>query len=458
MHPLFEKADECARQIKGHTCAVIISHIDADGLSSAGIMCKALERDGMEYETRFLKKLDLAALEDIANLNKMTIFTDLGSTMIDQINALGMDAIVADHHQPKKIPHKHHLNPHLFGIDGANELSGSGAAYLIARKMGPNRDLADLAIVGAVGDMQDRREGRLISMNRQILEEGIDVGVLSFEIDIRLFGRQTRPIYKLLEYCVDPYIPGITGDEEGCIKFLRNLGVRLKDEDWRRWIDLHKEEKQLIVSEMMQLCLTSGIPAHKVQHLVGEVYTLLKEEKGTELRDASEYSTLLNATARYDHADVGLAVCMGDRGLVYAHARSLLAQHRQNLMEGLKLVKEQGVIALQNLQYFHAGDSIRETIVGIVAGMSASMGEINRDLPIIAFADSEEGIKVSARGTQDLIQQGLNLAVALNESAKEVGGVGGGHDIAAGATIPRGCEEEFLSILDAKIGAQLKRR
>ncbi|MDI6859311.1 MAG: recombinase RecJ, partial [Methanocellales archaeon] len=75
MHPLFEKADECARQIKGHTCAVIISHIDADGLSSAGIMCKALERDGMEYETRFLKKLDLAALEDIANLNKMTIFT-----------------------------------------------------------------------------------------------------------------------------------------------------------------------------------------------------------------------------------------------------------------------------------------------------------------------------------------------------------------------------------------------
>ena len=55
-----------------------------------------------------------------------------------------------------------------------------------------------------------------------------------------------------------------------------------------------------------------------------------------------------------------------------------------------------------------------------------------------------------------MVHRGLNLAFALHESSKEVGGVGGGHDIAAGATIPKEAEEEFLTILDANIGKQLK--
>ncbi len=455
---MMKKAAECAEAIKKHNHALVISHIDADGLTSAAIICKALDREGMEYETRFLKKLDLTVLDEIADINaELTIFTDLGSSVVDEISKLDSEVIISDHHQPKKGQYKYHLNPHLFGINGTNELSGSGATYLIASKMGSNRDLADLAVVGAVGDMQDMSARRLVGLNRNIMLEGVDDGVLSFETDIRLFGRQTRPIHKLLEYCTDPYIPGITGDNGNCTKLLRNLGIKLKNGYWRRWIDLHREEKKLIVSEMMQICLSRGIPVYKIQHLVGEVYTLLKEKEGTELRDASEYSTLLNATARYDHADIGLAVCMGDRWMAYARARNLLSQHRQNLAEGLKLVKEQGIIALPNLQYFHAGDSIRETIIGIIAGMSASIGGINRNLPIIAFAESEGDIKVSARGTQDMLRRGLNLAVALHESAKEVGGIGGGHDIAAGAKIPGGSEEEFLTILDAKIGAQLKR-
>jgi len=455
MQPLFDKADECARHIKRHSEALVISHIDADGVTSAAIMCKTLEREGMDYTVRFLKKLDSAALNEIADLGKqLVIFTDLGSTVIDQITALGMNAVIADHHQPSGRG-EHHLNPHLFGVNGTNELSGSGVTYLIGRAMGSNRDLADLSVVGAVGDLQDSRERRLIGMNRQILEEGVDAGILSFDTDIRLFGRQTRPVHKLLEYCSDPYIPGITGNEQGCLRVLNDWGIKLKEADWRRWIDLQKDEKQQVISGLMRLCMASGIPSYRVERLVGEVYTLLREEEGTELRDASEYSTLLNATARYGHAETGLAVCMGDRSDAYMFAHNLLMQHRRNLSNGLNFVRDEGVITLENLQYFHARDNIQDTIVGIVAGMSASIEGVSRGLPIIALADAEDGTKVSARGTQDLVRRGLNLAVALKESAEQVGGTGGGHDIAAGATIPRGTEEKFISILNEKIRLQL---
>jgi RecJ-like exonuclease len=458
MQKLIDISRNCALEIKKYSSALIVSHIDADGLASCAIMCRALELAGINFSHKIVKKLDDKTLKEIADLNpELVIFTDLGSGVQAKIAELKLQAIVIDHHQPAGTGVKHHLNPHLFGYNGSIDLSGAGASYLVARNICSSDDLIPLAIVGAVGDLQDRRENKLTGVNRWILEEGRKLGVVAFEKDLKLFGRQTRPLHKLLEYSSNFPIPSLSGNEEACLAFLLNLGIELKNEEWRRWIDLSKQEKQLIVSKILQLCLENGISPRNIQRLIGEVYTFLKEPAGTEVRDASEFATLLNATARYDFAEVGLAVCLGDRGLAFAYARNLLHQHRRNLVEGLKFVREKGIVTLENLQYFHAGSNIRETIVGIIAGMSTNSSAIaTRSLPIIAFAQAEDGVKVSARGNQDLVQRGLNLAIALSEAASCVGGVGGGHDIAAGATIPFNSEEEFLRILDKKIGEQLK--
>ncbi len=456
MHQMKERAAQCAEEIKKHSSIHIVSHIDADGLTSAAIICTALDRMGIDYSARFVKQLDDTIIADLANQDhSLVIFTDLGSGMLDSIQSHGINAIVSDHHQPRG-EMQNHLNPHLFGANGSYELSGSGTTYILASALGDNRDLADLAIVGAMGDLQHMKKGYLTGINRLILEEGANSNVLKFEKDITLFGKQTRPVFKLLQFASDPYIPGLTGSEDACIEFLHKQGIRFSgDERWRRWIDFEQGEKQKVVSALVQYCLNAGLPPYKIERLIGEVYTLLKEGEGTEMRDASEYSTLLNATARYDHADIGLAVCMGDRGDAYEQARKLLAEHRKNLVEGLMFVKEQGLTKLTNLQYFDAGSSIRETIVGIIAGMSTSITS-DRSLPIIAFADTDGGVKVSARGTQDLIRKGLNLSEAMSKISAEVGGAGGGHDIAAGATIPIVAKDEFIRKLDEMIGMQIR--
>ncbi len=451
---LVKKAKECADHIKDHTSALVVSHIDADGLTAAAIMKKALERREIDSRVIFLKQLDQKNLQEIAGLNtELVIFTDLGSGMLDAIKSLKINAVIADHHQPQG-SYEYHINPHIFGFNGGIEASGSGMAYFIAREMGENGDLAALAIVGAVGDLQHSKHGQLIGLNRTILEEGVKNKVIKYEKDLMLFGRQTRPVFKLLQYSTDIYFPGLTGSEEASIEFLKRIGIRQQGEKWRRWIDLDASEKQKIVSALIQFGLSCGLAGFKVERLVGEVYTLLCEREGTEVRDASEFSTLLNSTARYDHADIGLSVCMGDRGKSFDEACVLLNEHRKNLVEGLNFVKEKGITELHNLQYFDSGSKIRETIVGIVAGMSASFVN-NRNLPIIAFADSQGGVKVSSRGNQDLLRKGLNLGAAISQAAKAVGGNGGGHDIAAGAFIPRESKNEFLKILDMKIGSQI---
>jgi len=472
---LDERARACAERLCGAEEVLLASHIDADGLTSAAIAATALERAGIPFEVVFRKQLDEAAIAAIAAREQDTVlFTDFGSGQLDVIasheRAGDFEPVIADHHQPADATTEYHLNPLLEGVDGASELSGAGAAYLLARALaeaagGPadapagatdNRDLAALAVVGAVGDMQ-AVGGELVGANRAVVEEGVEAGVLVERTDLALYGKQTRPLPKLLEYASEVHIPGVSNDESGAVSFLSGLDLDLREGgEWRRWVDLSDGEQQTVASALVQRALRRGVPAEKVDALVGTTYTLEREQPGTELRDASEFSTLLNATARYERADVGLAVCLGDRAEALERARRLLQNHRRNLSEGLDLVESMGVEREGHVQWFDAGEQIRETIVGIVAGMALGTEGVDPDLPIVAFArKNDEETKVSARGTARLVGRGLDLSAAMREASRAVGGDGGGHDVAAGATIPAGKERAFLAEADAVVGTQL---
>jgi single-stranded-DNA-specific exonuclease len=346
----------------------------------------------------------------------------------------------------------------LFGRDGSYELSGAGATYLVSKALDlKNRDLSGLAIVGAIGDLQDRKFCELRGMNTEIIKDGKDAGVLQTIKDIRYFGKETRPLVKLLQYASDPLIPGVSGREDACVALLQELQIRLKDRDaWRTWVDLDKEEKRKIISTIVQMLLSKGFGYQVARRVLGESYILCKEEEGTELHDAKEFATLLNSTARYGQYEVGLQVCLGDRGKWLKEALNLLSGHRHNLVEGLQFAREEKIQKRNYIQYFHAGDGIRDTIIGIVTNMMLNTEDVDKELPLIGFALTENGdVKVSARATQSLVDRGLDLATALTRAAKELNGLGGGHNIAAGATIPKGKEEEFLQIVEREIKLQL---
>ena len=473
-HPidaLAETATACAERLLAADSVLLASHIDADGLTSAAIAATALERAEILFETVFFNQLDADELASVAAADHETVlFTDFGSGQLDLIvdheSAGDFTPIIADHHQPANAETEYHLNPLLVGINGASELSGAGASYALARALASgdphgstdNRDLAALAVVGAVGDMQAGTDG-LRGANTQIVDEGVEVGVIEESTDLTLYGKQTRPLPKLLEYASDAQIPGISNDAAGAIEFLSGLDLDLKrDGEWVCWVDLSADERQTLCSALVQRAVRSGVPASRVDELVGTSYQLTREEPGTELRDVSEFSTLLNATARYERADVGLAVCLGDREAGLDRARQLLRTHRQNLSEGLQWVKTEGVTSEDHLQWFDAGSEIRETIVGIVAGMAVGAPGVRRDLPIIAFAEkSETEIKVSSRANHALTRNGLDLSVVMREASRAVDGDGGGHDVAAGATIPAGSQQPFIQHADEIVGNQLGR-
>lgn len=418
-----EARDAVARMKK----PLLVNHYDCDGLTSGSIAASWLEQQGKPYVMRTIRKLDSEFISSISS-EREVIFVDLGSgsPFVDELKG---DVVIIDHHQ---VACKVHIqaNPHLFGFDGGSEISAAGCAYFTFRTN------ADLGIVGAVGDIQYPMR----SLNRLMLEEAVKSGEVSYATDLVLFGRNSRPLTQLLAFADDPYLPGLTGNDGACAKLLEDLNIPLKEgEKWRTYSSLSADEKKRLVSSLAEL-LAVRISPEAAARLTGEVYTLCKRQQGTELSDAHEFSTLLNACGRNDRPELGVSVCLGRAG-AYEEAKVLLAQHRRNLRDGIEFASRN----VQDYGKFLLIDGrgvIADSIIGVIAGM---VFPGTRSKPILALSLEKSGaIKLSTRGTRKLVDAGLNLSKILSEVCPTVGGVGGGHNIAAGATIPADKLEDFL--------------
>jgi len=245
----------------------VVTHIDADGITAGAIAVETLRRAGKSYSIEFVKQVDELLLKNLEEKqHELVWFTDLGSSIVSPQQSLSL--IVTDHHTCQdEADLSYHFNPHFFGYDGGVDLSGSGATYLVSKHIdSANMDLAGIAVVGACGDLQNRKHRKLVGLNHEIVKDGEKKGVLSETIDIQYFGRETRPIHKLLQFANDPVIPGITGREKAALTFLHDLEIELKNENkWRYWCDLSLEERRTITSLCTHWIMSNGVQNYTMQ-------------------------------------------------------------------------------------------------------------------------------------------------------------------------------------------------
>ena len=444
----------------------IVSHVDADGLSAASILCRALRSLEVPFRIRIEKQFDEALVADLAlEDDSLIIFADLGSGNLDLIKTKlsANEIIVLDHHQPinvdSTIPRLCHVNPHLYGFDGSREISAAGVTYLVAKALdGSNIDLASLAVVGALGDAQDLTEKRtLVGLNNDIVKDAIDSGYLSAETDLIFYGRETRPIYKAIAYTTNPYIPGLSGEEDECYGFLVNLGINLKENDrWRAINDLSVEDKQKIYSEIAKHLSNRGSPNGVDLDLIGTVYTMVREERWTPLRDAREYASLLNACGKMKKNGLGVAVGFGNRGEMLDEAQLLFADYKKTLSRHIDwLSKNPGrVQRLENINVIDGSGVIDELMISTIASILSSNNFCDNGKPVIAITMTEDKtVKASGRVSDVHRYEGLNLGILFQEAASRFSGRGGGHVAAAGAQLPKGIEAEFIKLIDQQVAS-----
>ena len=169
-----EAAKVILETVKKDGFILAFSHLDADGVAAAGVIGKMLYRLDARFRIRVMQWVDEKIVgEVIADKPQLVILTDFGSGYLDLLNEKipNVKVVILDHHQiTSKVtnPNFVQVNPHLFGIDGATDVSGSGVAYFAAKAVNSaNVDLAPIALVGALGDMQDKYEQRSLAQSKR---------------------------------------------------------------------------------------------------------------------------------------------------------------------------------------------------------------------------------------------------------------------------------------------------
>jgi len=346
--------------------------------------------------------------------------------------------VVIDHHRPLRESKKvAQLNCHLWGIDGAFEACASTLALMVGVSLDEgNWDMAGVAVAGAIGDRQ--HIGGMKGLNAEILSTARDRGHLRTRRGLALDGPN---LGGALADCNEPFFTGISGNPRGATELAEAAG--LSPEATLKELD--ESEVGAIASLLVLRLLRQGTPEEFVGGVMADRHWMTGYDA-----DSNELSGVVNACGRLGREDLGLAVAMGDREAL-TEAREIRREYQARIMKGMLELQAKGVQKKTNLQYFYTDNA---QMAGAFAALVMNY-LFPGSHPTISLAREGTSIKVSARGTRGLIARGLDLAVASRKAAISCGGEGGGHNIAAGATVPLGSEMAFLDALDSSIGEQL---
>ena len=466
MGALRDTINDC---IKSDGSIQVLTHIDCDGLTSGGIITKALIRAGAKCALSTAKEFGDAAIKRLkSGDHDLCIITDLGGGFASKLNrTLGAGKwAILDHHQ---IPEEENgeegvINAWKYGIDGGREISAGGMAYLASVALDDgNSDLSTMAVVAALGDRQDQGERRsFVGKNFEIAETAKGLGMLDVDMDLLLFGRETKPLADALAYTSQPYIDGLTWNRDTCYSLLTSSDVKLKEGGrWRVPAELDEDEKKRVIESIAQFASGEGSGATEIMsELIGYTYTFPKEDGRGFLRDAREFSTMLNSCGRISRAGIGIAICMGDRSRSLQEGESILKDYRGRIRKCINILTNERwrISAMPDKPYIavNAQDVVQETMSGTISSIMAGAPKNSGKIVVLwTKAEEESMIKFSARRAQGTAGGGaanaVNLGELMGSSAAACGGVGGGHSAAAGAKITKDKLDDFLKVLDENV-------
>jgi len=450
-----DKISDC---IKSGRNISVITHLDCDGITSGSIVTKSLIRSGAKCTVKTVNEFNKNLVDRMKNDSReFHLITDLGGGFAKDLDA-GLDDnwIVVDHHQipEEEFDNERVINAWKYDIDGGVEVSAGGMAYLVSNALHKeNTDLAWIAVVAALGDRQDQGEKKSFSgINLDIASTAKKNGQVEIDLDILLVGRETRPLPDALAFTSHPFIEGLTWNRDACLSLLNSSGIKLKDGSrWRVPAELTEDEKRTLLQTISKFT-TSKNATEIMDELVGYTYTLSGEDKRSFLRDAREFSTMLNSCGRIRKAGVGIAVCMGDRTKMLEEGENILLEYRTLLRTYMNALSSERWRVVDNGKYVMVDGEglVSENMTGAVSSLLGGSQKNTGKIIILRTSGEDGTIKFSSRKSTGCKSE-VNLGLLMRSCATKVSGVGGGHNAAAGARITKDKLDEFLGCLEENV-------
>ena len=411
---------------------IIISHNDADGISSLKLIQNILYKLHLEHDyfiynrssswANYLTGILPKAKEKKAAL----IFTDVGSSLEELIPIISErkeDFYILDHHEVEnyfeldRIPENlYFVNPTIHGFDGLDHIAGSTLAYMFAKSIDSSIVKQGwLTVIGIAGDSLRSME-MLKSYNKEVYEEIRDEEIIIDQEGLILFGSMHESIKNGLKFSILPYVKNLSGESDETVKeFLMQNNISHN----KKVIELNSSEIGKIVS------LTNASKGH---------YALLPQKQGI-LNFAFEHALLLNILS---FKNISSALSIIQQRNITRYAKDIYYNYIKTLAINLKKIsKEIPHFETEKAIFINAGNgNIPPSNWSDTASFCSvnNLLDPNKILFLGGLERKTQMMKLSIRCSRQYLKS--NNGVGVNQIIAKIkdslGGMGGGHKLAGG--------------------------
>ncbi len=394
----------------------ILTHYDVDGVCSAGIIAHHLLKRGKRFHISFFRNANQDEIMEIVKGEDYAIITDMGSSFVSQLKG---NIVVLDHHKPRGDSEDVvHINPHLFGFDGTKDACASTLAFMLTEE----KDMLRFFLAGIFGDKQ-YLDG-ISGYNKEIFEK--------YNLKLVKEPVLKGKVVDAIVYSTEPVFPGLSGNYMAVEEMLSSIGIDPAD----TVENLDSEKRTKLFS-----LLTLNLLEHSRIPSAGR---MLSDYDVNHEGSARVMAELIDAAARTDNQGVALSYILGSRDALN-RMEILRNEYKGKVIEAVEDMLE-NLFEKEYIQYFYVKDSY---LTGTVSTIG-SLYLLDPSKAVIAIYLGEKA-HISAKCSRELAKK-IHLGDILNSLAPKYSGHGGGHSVAAGATIDADRVDEFLEELNSTIG------
>ncbi len=322
-----EQIDCILKTIKSAKYLKILTEENVDALIASSIFAKYLIAKGKQYH-----------ISVYHNINEDEIVLQLSNdvkseNMIPEIILKRGNTIICK------------ISPEDLGIE-----PGFASLSLLAKEIiesigytSPN--FLKLVIISGISLGHDSGTLRALKSNyKEIIDALKEQNILKIEKLPIFFGFSAIPLIESMITTIEPFIKGISGNEKTCTSLLTRLGISTKSGDeWRRFIDLTKEERQNLVSAIIEEALLEESKITEMD-LIAENYIFLDEEEKNLVYDARSFYNLIKTCVYAEKYGEAVVISMGERGRILRNTQEFTINYKIALATTLnKIISENNI-------------------------------------------------------------------------------------------------------------------
>ncbi|HLC58300.1 MAG TPA: hypothetical protein VJI68_00395 [Candidatus Nanoarchaeia archaeon] len=272
---------------------ILFSRCSKEGIASASILAKTLQRLNKNFSLIFFNNLDD---------NKLT---ELKTHRSEQV-------VILDPLETEKI----HNYLYLF----RTEKTVSEKCFEVAKSIdSKNIDLIYLTLISLEN-----------VNNKSLIEETENSGKVKRIKGLKILGSNTRPINKTIELSIDPFIVSFSGSEENSINLFKDSGISLKTaESWTCLMDLNELQIEKLITSL-------SLNQYPIDELYETRFILTDEKRNSPFKDVHEFSLFLEACINCKKPSIAVAKCLNSISFTN-RSLELLKDYRQDIIKALSL-------------------------------------------------------------------------------------------------------------------------